>query len=128
MAKVKEISVSTSRKLGLPGYSSLDVSALISIELDEDEDVQEAYARAWKTVEDQVVGRIKKKGLESPVVAEAQNEDDPQDWLEHDTPEQQKNKIKANKRLQEAEEGLKKDKKKKTGGIPSIKPRKGGDK
>lgn len=117
--KVTEITVGTGRKLGLPGYSSLDISAFVTVTLEGKEDVQEAYKRAWNTVEEQVIGRIKVKGLESPVAAESQNKEKPTDWLEHDTPEQQRLKISSAKKLTETEEKLKAasiDK------IPSIMP------
>jgi len=128
--KVKEITVSTSRKLGLPGYSSFDVSAFVTVSLEKGDDVQKIYLRAWETVEKQVLSRITDKGLESPVAKEAQDPDDPQDWLEHESPDEQKSKIRSAKKVKEMKEDLKKanklarDEPKKN--VPSIKPTKGG--
>lgn len=125
--KVKEITVSTARKLGLPGYSSLDVAAAVTVTLEDGDEPTEAYKRAWDTVEGQVVGRIQLKGLESPVAAEAQDKSNPQDWLDHESPEEQKAKINAAKRLKEVEK-LRVTAVDSSAVIPSVMPtRKGGD-
>ena len=58
MAKVKEISVGTSRKIGLPGYSSYDVSAFVTVTLEEGDKPKDAYKRAWDTVDGQVIKHI----------------------------------------------------------------------
>lgn len=105
--KVKEISVGTARKLGLPGYSSYDVNAFVTVTLEDGDLPADAYKRAWDTVDEQVVGRIKSKGLESPIAAESQNPDDPADWLNHDTPDQQQKKIESQKKIQEMLKGTK---------------------
>jgi hypothetical protein len=117
--KVKEITVGTSRKLGLPGYSSFDVSAFVTVSLGKNDDVQNAYNKAWATVEKQVIDRVEAKGLESPVAAEAQDEKDPADWLEHASPDEQRQKIKATKKLDETESNLKKEA---ANRIPSVFP------
>jgi hypothetical protein len=125
--KVKEVTVSTGRKMGLPGYSSFDVTAFVTVTLDEKDILEEVYKKAWSIVEDQVTSRIKSKGLESPVAAEAQNPKDPGDWLEHDTPDIQKSKILAAKQLQMKQERLKMPQSDSVvNKIPSIKPRSGG--
>lgn len=131
--KVKEITVGTARKLGLPGYSSLDVSAFVTVTLENGDIPADAYKRAWDTIEEQVIGRIEAKGLESPVAKEAQNPSDPADWLEHKSPEEQKASIKSAKRLKEMETKLKIDSKAVTTAVavntvPSVMPTKrGGD-
>ena len=117
MAKIKELTVGTARKMGLPGYSSFDVSAFVTVSLENGDLPADAYKRAWEIVEKQVIDRIKAKGLESPVAAEAQKPENPNDWLEHQTPEEQKFKIKAAKRLEEVQQKLKP-----VSTIPSIKP------
>ena len=117
--RIKEITVGTSRKLGLPGYSSFDVSAFVTVELEKNDDAKETYKKAWKTIEEQVVSRITLKGLESPIAAEAQNPSDPNDWMNHESPSEQKGKIKSAKILQDMSETLTKENK---GSIPSVKP------
>ena len=72
MAKIKEITVSTKRTIGLPGYSSVGKEAFVTLSLDEGEDYKKVYRHAWKLVEDQV-----KEQLRSFI--------DP-DWIDEDVP------------------------------------------
>ena|SRR3990167_7630616 len=102
MAKVKELTVGTSRKIGLPGYSSVDVSAFITIKLSDDDIVAEVYNKAWVTVEKQVLKQIKDKGLNSPVAAEVEYDGpEAEEWLNKESPNEQAVKIEANKRMQQ---------------------------
>lgn len=84
--KVKEITVGTSRKIGLPGYSSFDASAFITVALDEKDDVKEAYKKSWETVEIQVLKTVKRKGLQSPVTSEMEEPEEPE-WLKGRSPD-----------------------------------------
>ena len=80
MPTIKEITVGTSRKIGLPGYSSYDASAFITVALDKKDKLGESYERAWEIVEEQVLGRVEVKGLKSPVASEVGEVDEPE-WL-----------------------------------------------
>ncbi len=54
MAKVKEITVSRGRTVGLPGFSSIKAEAFITLTIDEGEDYETVYKHAWKTVDKQI--------------------------------------------------------------------------
>jgi len=54
MASIKEITVSTKRTQGLPGYSSITKEALVTLSLEEKEDYQEVFKHAWELVNQQV--------------------------------------------------------------------------
>jgi hypothetical protein len=54
MAKIKEITVSTKRTQGLPGYSSISKEALVTLSLEEGEEYGNVYKHAWELVNKQV--------------------------------------------------------------------------
>ena len=60
MAKVKEITVSVKRTIGLPGYSSIGKEAFVTMTVDGPDDSNHVYRYAWKLVNDQVNGELKK--------------------------------------------------------------------
>lgn len=90
MAIVKELTVSKSRTVGLPGYSSIKAEAFITLELDEGEDYNNVYKHAWKVVDDQIFDRLKDY---LPA-----DEDPGQDWLRKDPDNVVKTREKAEER------------------------------
>lgn len=57
--KVKEISVGFTYTKNLGNYENLKVDGEVTVSVDENEDPEEVYAKAWKLVKNQI-----KKGLE----------------------------------------------------------------
>ncbi len=54
MIKPKEITVSISKKIGMPNYSSINLMASTTYTVDDGEDLLDAYSRAWNDVKDQI--------------------------------------------------------------------------
>ncbi|OGZ32280.1 MAG: hypothetical protein A2V69_01070 [Candidatus Portnoybacteria bacterium RBG_13_40_8] len=79
--KIKELTVGTGRKVGQPGYSSIDVSTFVTVELENGEDSEKVFKKAWDMVEGQVLGKLEEKGIDSPVASEVPES---RRWLDHE--------------------------------------------
>lgn len=58
MAKITQITVRNGKKMGLPGYSSVDYSAEVTVTLEEGEKYSDVIKYAWHVVETEVEKRI----------------------------------------------------------------------
>jgi hypothetical protein len=54
MPKVKEITVTSKRTVGLPGYSSISKDASITVTIEDGDKIEEVYKKAWEYVNEQV--------------------------------------------------------------------------
>lgn len=77
MAKVKEITVTRGRTVGLPGFSSIRADASLTLTIEEDEDYEKVYQHAWHTVDKQVSDTLKEYI--------SADEDPDQEWLRKGT-------------------------------------------
>jgi len=59
MAKIKELTVSTGKTIGLPGYSSIKAEAFVTLSLEDGESYDTVYKYAWELVESQVKKQLK---------------------------------------------------------------------